>query len=297
MNIPAGTWGTAMLSRNENVETLLSYATNKLSNDLLCFSRNGKNNPTVAQVYECVAAGVWEARPIQIFVTQHLQESRVLQQGWINYLLGRNGAKSGVEAFVAETHPLGYLRLRRLLDELTYPFELTFLLDDIALLTTCACYKWCNRESLERFGKEMEIWRQQVEKQARDFFKTASVRVELWSGKYGLAEYAVALDQASNWSSWTNHDSTGLIETCLELDFCPWSCRELYREMGLTGRQIERAVLGNLLSITANFRLQANAAIKEKSILAWTSASQPSALWPVVLSNYDGQGYAASLVF
>lgn len=285
-----------MLSRPDNFGSLLEYAAAKLAGDILRFSKNSKNNPTTQHIKNCVALSTAQGEPVKLLVTQGLQASAELQKGWISHLLNCPVEPRNISAFAVQTYPIGWLGLRNLVDELAYPFDITFLLDDIALRTMYACDRWCSGQELARFENEAHIWRNQIEEQAKNFFAGGFIKVEMWSSRYGVFGYEQALRKVSDWNSWAKRDETGLVETCLELDCSPFRSRGLYRELGLESSEMRQVILSGLLGMVANFRLQADTAIKQESLLVWTQGARANSFWPVVLSNYDGQGYAASLV-
>ncbi|RIL10699.1 MAG: hypothetical protein DCC75_03810 [Proteobacteria bacterium] len=160
------------------------------------------------------------------------------------------------------------LKLRKLLRSINYPAFLTIALDDLS-------------DDGEKQGHSQDS-------RFKAFFDCEEIAIKRWSREFKSREIIEAKKRAADFSNWRTAAQTRIFETMLEFCFQP-------RGAG-SGASPEKRALEELSTLAALYSLMAKKVRQLGAVAVWESCGVRPPLWPVFLSNYDGQGFVPSII-
>ncbi len=285
--------------KRQRAQTGDNYTALELVTKLLMQNIANSRNPTTHEIMSCVVGSIERDEPVKIYATQQIAEVAEVRHAKLSHFAGEKNSRPHIRQFIADTptKPSGsWIKLRSLIQQSIYPVDLTLIIDDSSLYTIHRCEEWCDAHVLERLRHEINIACDRIAARAREFFHDERVKVSRWSEHYPNSDFRRALTRALNLSHWHSQDRTGIFETCLEMHCDPWGYRELCKSKGLSSYKVDYVIVSDLIATAAQQRLRADVVRRDEAISVWSTYAGPDALWPVLLSNYDGVGYAASLI-
>lgn len=275
-------------------------------NALLSCSCANRLNPTVALIIKRVADSVAKSEPLQLVLHQRLPASQAARRAKIEHLLWNGVKTSSHHNWIDGADCSGWQALRTLLQQHPDSFRLTLLIDDFELLGVHDAAEWCQGKALGSLKQQLASWAYRVERAAEHYFRGINLGLSRVSNYIDLESFRMRRKHAAEFSNWAVKDSHAILESSMEMSYDKWGSSQRLFVSGLPVKTSQMLVCQELVSLAAQHALIAGAfgggsgesARTDMSgcVLAWCASSEPSPMWPVILSNYDASGYAASVV-
>ena len=226
---------------------------------------------------------------------QPIIETGDANQSYLHYLIRNEKQQKFQAAAYVQELPEALLQKLRALLNVSYPLEVTIVFDDMGFYERLACRRWCDEQDLDRLSEELSDWQERLDRRAKSFFGH-KIRIARWSEFYNQKDFEKQLEHALCFSNWKRDKESTLIESTLEMHFDVFGIARIRKSLNIPIENVRNVVVQNLAHLAADHRLKSSAILQENAIGVWSSEGQPNAMWPVVLSNYDGQKYVPSLV-
>jgi ribosomal protein S10 len=278
-----------LLSREPELPTMAF----KIVSQLVSLDKPNASNPTRIELLDSVAQSVREDRPLEMFASLCLEKGPGLRDGKLDWYLKSKQTKTP-ETLATSASIKGWSQVKKILDTINYPVQMTFLLGDQDYSIVDGCRYWCQSGWEDQLSQDTDRILKETQARADAFFGAErGVRVAKWSSLYSADKVEMQLPRAETLV--TIEKSPAIVKGSFEMYKRQWGYSALSRKLKIDEDTLDSFITGDVQRMAAQYRVEANYVRCLNGIQLWCEAV-PNPGWPIQLSNFDRSGYAPSLI-